>query len=92
MAKCVAQLLCGGCRVAEILLKNTDGHRQTAGIYSMWMTSWINLMLHDWVFHDTVPEDPYKLQWGPDKEKDIFLLKKTVKDAQNFTFNTQTPW
>ena len=79
------------CRVAEKLLKNRSGKRDTAAPFNMWMTSWINLNLHDWVFHDSVDQDPYTLQWGP-KTSDTFELRRTALDSEGFTGNTQTPW
>lgn len=80
------------CRIAEKLLKSPDGaKRQTADIYNLWMTSWINFNLHDWVFHDHVPEDPYIMRWGP-KETDTFKLRRTKFDDEGFSTNTETPW
>lgn len=82
----------GAChRVAERLLRSKDGQRQAAAPFNMWLSSWININLHDWIFHDTVPEDPYTLQWGPSKN-DTFRLRRTALDAEGFTTNTQTPW
>ena len=77
--------------MAEKLLKSQTGARQVAPGYSLFMTSWINLQIHDWFFHNFSDTDPYKLQWGPEKD-DIFLLRRTVKDADGFASNTETPW
>jgi hypothetical protein len=77
--------------VAEKLLKSKGGPRATAPIYNLWMTSWINFNLHDWVFHAHDPQDPYLLRWGP-KKGDTFKLRRTKFDEDGFTRNTETPW
>ncbi len=55
------------------------------------MTSWINLQIHDWFFHEFSDTESYKVQWGP-RADNTFLLRKTVKDADGYAANTETPW
>ncbi|KAK9827996.1 hypothetical protein WJX81_006931 [Elliptochloris bilobata] len=77
--------------VAEKLLKSQTGARSVASGYSLFMTSWINLQIHDWLFHNFSDEDPYKLQWGPNPN-DTFLLRRTVFDSEGHAVNIETPW
>ncbi|KAK9836328.1 hypothetical protein WJX81_005572 [Elliptochloris bilobata] len=78
-------------RIAEKLLKSQTGKRNVAPDYSLFMTSWINLQIHDWFNHNVTDEDPYKVQWGPNDE-DIFKLRKTVFDSEGIADNIETPW
>ncbi|KAK9825686.1 hypothetical protein WJX81_004113 [Elliptochloris bilobata] len=77
--------------IAEKLLKSQTGKRNVAPDYSLFMTSWINLQIHDWFNHNVTDEDPYKVQWGPNDE-DIFKLRKTVFDSEGIADNIETPW
>ena len=77
--------------MAEKLLKSQTGARHVAPAYSLFMTSWINLQIHDWFFHEFSATESYKVQWGPKKD-DTFVLRKTVKDADGYAANTETPW
>ena len=36
------------CRIAEKLLKSPTGVRATGEPFSLFMTIWINLQIHDW--------------------------------------------
>ena len=56
--------ICTFCRIAEKLLKSETGDRVTApeGTYSLFMTAWINLNIHDWFFHEVADADPWTLQ------------------------------
>ena len=51
-------------RIAEKLLKSEMGDRVAApaGTYSLFMTAWINLQIHDWFFHNVTDDDPWTLQ------------------------------
>ena len=77
--------------MATKLLTSPTGKRQVADDYSLFMTSWINLNIHDWFFHSFSNTDFYTAKWGPGK-KDTFKLRKTIFDDEGFAANTETPW
>ncbi|KAK9827977.1 hypothetical protein WJX81_003657 [Elliptochloris bilobata] len=78
--------------VAEKLLKTPEGkERATAPDFSMFLSLWINLQLHDWSFHEVSNDSSWKLQYGPGKD-DTFVLRKSYFDEGGHCINTETPW
>ena len=60
------------CRIAEKLLKSETGARLAApeGTYSLFMSAWINLNIHDWFFHEVADADPFTLQACPAEHRE----------------------
>ena len=50
-----------------------------------------HLQIHDWFFHEFSDTESYKVKWGP-KADNTFRLRKTIKDAEGYAANTETPW
>ena len=55
------------------------------------MVAFGRLQIHDWFFHEFSDTESYKVKWGP-KADNTFLLRKTIKDADGYAANTETPW
>lgn len=55
------------------------------------MSTWINLNIHDWFFHEFADEEPWTLKYGPGKT-DTFKLRRTIIDENGHALNTETPW
>ena len=63
----------------------------SCALRSLFISTWVNVVIHDWFFHEFTDEEPWTLKHGPG-EGDTFKLRRTIIDENGHALNTETPW